>query len=110
MVKNPPAYAGGSGLIPGLGRVPWWRKWQPTPVFLLGESCRQKSLRCCSPWGCKRVGHDLETEQQLSQTAGRMSSFCSKDGNSPRSLREGFLKTVLVAGIVGGVISLYTIL
>ena len=39
-----------------------------------------------------------------------MSSFCSKDGNSPRSLREGFLKTVLVAGIVGGVISLYTIL
>ena len=69
-----------------------------------------ESLRCCSPWGCKRVGYDLETEQQLSQTAGRMDSFCSKDRNSPRSLREGFLKTVLAVGIVGGVISLYTIL
>ena len=21
------------GLIPGLGRCPWKRKWQPTPVF-----------------------------------------------------------------------------
>ena len=24
--------------IPGLGRPPWRRKWQPTPVFLPGES------------------------------------------------------------------------
>ena len=27
------------------------RKWQPTPVFLLGESCGQKSLVGCCPWG-----------------------------------------------------------
>ena len=24
-------------LIPGFGRFPWRREWQPTPVFLLGE-------------------------------------------------------------------------
>ena len=29
------------------------RKWQPTPVFLLGESHGQRSLVGYSPWGCK---------------------------------------------------------
>ena len=32
------------GLIPGLGRFPWGREWQPTPVFLPGESLGQRSL------------------------------------------------------------------
>ena len=44
MVKNPPANAGNEGLIPGLGRFPWRREWQPTPVFLPGESRGQRSL------------------------------------------------------------------
>ena len=35
----------------------WRRKWQPTPVFLLGESQEWGSLVGCCPWGC-RVGHD----------------------------------------------------
>ena len=47
VVKNPPAPAGDvrdEGSIPGSGRFPWRRKWQPTPVFLPGESCGQRSL------------------------------------------------------------------
>ena len=36
--------AGDVGLIPGSGRVPWKRKWQPTQVFLPGKSLGQKSL------------------------------------------------------------------
>ena len=39
------------GLILGLGRFPWRRKWQPTPVFLSGESHGQRSLVVYSPWG-----------------------------------------------------------
>ena len=31
----------------------WRRKWQPTPVFLPGESQGQRSLVGCSPWGRK---------------------------------------------------------
>ena len=31
----------------------WRRKWQPTPVFLPGESHGQRSLAGYSPWGCK---------------------------------------------------------
>ena len=50
-------------MTPGSGRSPG-RKWQPTPVFLLGKSHGQKSLMDCSPWGYKRVRHDLVTKQQ----------------------------------------------
>ena len=31
----------------------WRRAWQPTPVFLPGESHGQRSLAGYSPWGCK---------------------------------------------------------
>ena len=31
--------------------IPWRRKWQPTPVFLLGKFHGQRSLAGYSPWG-----------------------------------------------------------
>ena len=46
---------------PWVGKSPWRRKWQPTPGFLPGKSHGQRSLVGCSPWGCKRAGHDLAT-------------------------------------------------
>ena len=64
VVKNPPASAGDAGLIPGSGRSPGEGKWQPTPVFLPWKSRGQKSLAGHSPWGRKRVRHDLATKQQ----------------------------------------------
>ena len=36
----------------------WKRKWQPTPVFLPGESQGRGSLVGCHLWGLHRVGHD----------------------------------------------------
>ena len=38
-----------------VGKIPWRRKWQPTPVFLLGESHGQRSLAGYSPWGRKEL-------------------------------------------------------
>ena len=38
VVKNLPANAGESGLIPGSGKILWRMKWQPTPVLLPGKS------------------------------------------------------------------------
>ena len=35
----------------------WRRKWQPSPVFLPGESQGQRNLVGCHLWG-RRVGHD----------------------------------------------------
>jgi len=37
VIKNPPVDAGDVGLIPGVGKIPWKRKWQPTPVVLTWE-------------------------------------------------------------------------
>ena len=42
-------------LIPGWGKIPWKRKWQPNPVFLPGESHGQRSLEGYSPCGCKEL-------------------------------------------------------
>ena len=41
---------------PWVGKIPWRRKWQPTPLSLLGKSHRQRSLVGCSPWGPKESG------------------------------------------------------
>ena len=38
---------------PWVGKIPWSRKWQPTPVLLPGESHGQRNLAGYSPWGCK---------------------------------------------------------
>ena len=43
-------------LHPWVGRVPWRRMCQPTPVFLPGEPHGQRSRTGCSPWG-RRVRH-----------------------------------------------------
>ena len=50
------------GFNPWVRKIPWRRKWQPTPVFLPGESHGQRSLVGYSPWGHKRVGHSWVTE------------------------------------------------
>ena len=34
----------------------WRRKWQPTPVFLPGNSHKWRSLEGYSPWGCRELG------------------------------------------------------
>ena len=46
---------------PWVGKIPWRRAWQPTPVFLPGESHLQRSLVDCSPWGPK----ELDTTEWL---------------------------------------------
>jgi len=55
VVKNPLANAGDmkSGFDLRVGKIPWRRAWQPTPVFLLGESHAQRSLVGYSPEGHK---------------------------------------------------------
>ena len=39
-----------------VGKIPWRRKWQPTPVFLPGKSHGQRGLVGYSPWGHKVSG------------------------------------------------------
>ena len=48
LVKNPPA-CGRPGFDPWVGKIPWRRAWQPTPVFWVGEFHGQRSLPGYSP-------------------------------------------------------------
>ena len=52
MVENPPTMRR-PGFDPWVGKIPWRRAWQPTPVFLPGESHGPRSLAGYSPWGHK---------------------------------------------------------
>ena len=38
---------------PQVGKIPWRRKWQPTPVLLPRKLLEWRSLVGYSPWGCK---------------------------------------------------------
>jgi len=49
VVKNPPANDGDLLFDPWVGKIPWRRIWQPTPVFLPGESHGQRSPAGYSP-------------------------------------------------------------
>ena len=52
------------GFHPWVEKIPWRRKWQPTPAFLPGESHGPRSLAGYSPWGHKRVRCCLVTKQE----------------------------------------------
>ena len=54
VVKNPPASAGRCNrrvFDPRVRKIYWRRAWQPTPVFLPGESNGERSLASCSSQG-----------------------------------------------------------
>ena len=53
--KESACNAGDLGSVPGLGRSPGGGHWQPTPIFLPGESYGQRSLVGYSPWGPKEL-------------------------------------------------------
>ena len=46
------------GFDPWLKEIPWNRKWQPTPVFLLGKSHEQRS-----PWAWRAAVHGITKSQ-----------------------------------------------
>ena len=48
-----------------VGKIPWRRKWQSTPVFLPGEFHGWRTLVGYSPWGCK----DPDTTEVAQQPA-----------------------------------------
>ena len=44
---------GRPGFDPWVWKIPWRRKWQPTPVLLPGKSHEWRSLVGYSPWGAE---------------------------------------------------------
>ena len=55
VVKNLPAVQD-TGFDPCIRKIPWGRKWHPTPVFLPEKSHGQRSLAGYSAWGHRELG------------------------------------------------------
>ena len=66
--KEPTCQCRRHGLDPWVRKMSWNRKWQTTPAFLSGKSHGRRSYVGCSPWGCKRVGHNWATEHTHTHT------------------------------------------
>ena len=54
MVENPPEM-GTPRFDPWVGKIPWRRAWQPTPLFLPGGSHGQRSLGGCGIYSHKEL-------------------------------------------------------
>ena len=68
--------AGDLGSIPGLGRFPWRKAWQPTLVFLPGEAPWTEEPDGLQSMGSQRVGHDRATKHRtVLSTLGFLYSY-----------------------------------
>ena len=71
-----------------VGKMPWRRKWQPTPVFLPGKSHGQRRLAGSKSMGSHRAGHDSGTERahtQITQGWGRVEHNGTQPGSNGNS-------------------------
>ena len=110
---------------PWVGKIPWRRKWQPTPISSPGESHGRRSLAGCGPWGrkesnrterlhctepvsgmgCKKVGTEgsLRSSPRLQSSRHSFEKRASEWGFSrPHSIRGlGRARTRSAAGAGG---------
>ena len=61
------------GFSPWVEKMPWRRKWYPTPLFLPGESHGQRHLAGYTPWDCKQS----DTTEQLSLSLFIINNYLS---------------------------------
>ena len=81
MVKNLTVSAGNvtRRFDPRVRKIPWRRKWQPAPVFLLGRiPWTEEPSRLQSAWGCKE---SVVTEWLSTINGGESPEGC--DGHGP---------------------------
>ena len=79
---------------PWVGKIPWCRKWQPTPVFLPGKFHGQTSLVGYSPWSHKESDThtiDLGNHHQwllIPQKRARANPYVPPSGTTHHLLRH----------------------
>ena len=86
------------GFDPWVRMIPWRRKWQPTPVFLPGESHGQRSLAGYSPRGCKQSDKTEATQHSTAQhdMKERARPFFQSGCNSDWRKGEYFIPTISI--------------
>ena len=79
-----------------IGKIPWGRKWQPTPVFLPGGVHGQRSLVGYSPWGCKESDTTKVTEHtQTHAQWGNQADFITVSVKKSKSAHVQGIKEML---------------
>ena len=70
--------------VQSLGREdPWRRKWQPTPVFLPGESHGLRSLVGYSPQGCKESDTTERLHLRLQENFSKQNLATHQKAHTP---------------------------
>ena len=74
------------GFSTWVGTIPWSRKWQPTPVLLLGKFYGERSLAGYSSWGRKEVDtteytHTIPREHSFVQVTEMSSCHFTLEGD-----------------------------
>ena len=65
------------GLCPWVGKIPWRRRWQPSPVLFPGESIWTKEPGGLHSVGSRRLGHDWVTKHSTaSKNHGSKNWLC----------------------------------
>ena len=78
-------------IYPWVGKVPWRKAWQPTPVFLPGEFPGWRSLTGYSPRGCKesdtteRLQFQFSSPSPVGQDSGLWGPWTLKSAHLPHS-------------------------
>ena len=83
--------AGDPEFDPWAGKIPWGRKWLPTPVFLPGESHGQRSLAGYSPWGRK----ELDTTEGLTISVSVPRGL----GRTRKEMQSGIKRLIITPGV-----------
>ena len=73
LVKKIHPQCGRAGFDPWVGKIPWRRVWQPTPVFLPGGCPWTDEPGGLQSMGLQRIGHNWVTKQS---TKGHLSFIC----------------------------------
>ena len=77
---------------PWVGKIPWSRRWQPSPVFLPGKFHGQRSPAGYSPWGHK----ESDTTERLRTHIVLLNSFfpllCCWPGNASTCISQAIAK------------------
>ena len=100
MVKNLPANAGDMrhGFDPWVGKIPWERKWQLTPVFLPADFHGQRSLVGYSPWGHRESESSQEALKVQDRRDGLRRLLCVGSGQSGEEVRRHYGRGPLPRG------------
>ena len=95
-------------------KIAWRRAWQPTSVFLPGESCGQRSLVSYSPKCRKESDRTLSLSKHCNSNQGHLEMTSKKVTEfvilcAPLTLiyihRDNFLSFLFIAQMIGPIIS-----